>query len=206
MFFRLLPVEIGAASDCVVPKVFLGLLIAKVFQGVGPQQVTHGPECWGLLEPVQLGHTHTHTQKNRPTKSLCAVILNNVTNTHVHTCAHPVRAEDLHGNPYHTGGRRMSHQQIHHGNTAIRWGNVSLCSCYVSVYYMPGSTSLCSAVNVHLFHKYLKWICVCICAGQSVFMLWTEATAVITYIVINIDTKQLGEKNRLLRKLSNSNW
>lgn len=55
-----LPVEIGAASDCVVPKVFLGLLIAKVFQGVSPQQVTHGPKCWGLLEPVQLGHTHTH--------------------------------------------------------------------------------------------------------------------------------------------------
>lgn len=72
--YCLLPVEIGAASDCVVPKVFLGLLIAKVFQGVSPQQVTHGPKCWGLLEPVQLGHTHTHTRENRPTKSFVILI------------------------------------------------------------------------------------------------------------------------------------
>lgn len=55
------PVEIGAASDCVVSKVLLGLLVAKVFQGVGPQQVAHGPKRRGLLEPVQLGHTkNTH--------------------------------------------------------------------------------------------------------------------------------------------------
>lgn len=56
------PVEIGAASDCVVAKILLGLLVAKVFQGVGPQQVAHGPERRGLLEPVQLGH-RTHTDK-----------------------------------------------------------------------------------------------------------------------------------------------
>lgn len=64
-YFCPVPVEIGAASDCVVPKVLLGLLVAKIFQGVGPQQVTHGPKRWGLLEPVQLGHAmNTHTQKH----------------------------------------------------------------------------------------------------------------------------------------------
>lgn len=79
-FLCLVPVEIGAASDCVVPKVFLGLLIAKVFQGVSPQQVTHGPKCWRLLESVQLGHTHTHRQErgrqteNRPTKAFVIII------------------------------------------------------------------------------------------------------------------------------------
>lgn len=125
--FCLLPVEIGAASDCVVPKVFLGLLIAKVFQGVSPQQVTHGPKCWGLLEPVQLGHTRTHiqthidtheriepqnllslsNQKKIETKQTTSrVFSNDVTNIHVCTCTHPVRAEHLHGNPHHTGGRR----------------------------------------------------------------------------------------------------
>lgn len=51
-----LPVEVGAASDCVVAEVFLCLLVAKVLQWVGPQQVTHGSERWRLLEPVQLDY------------------------------------------------------------------------------------------------------------------------------------------------------
>lgn len=61
-----LPVEIGAASDSVVAKVLLGLLVAKVFQGVGPQQVAHGPKRWRLFKPVQLGHVkQTHTLRER---------------------------------------------------------------------------------------------------------------------------------------------
>lgn len=55
------PVEVGASSDCVVAEILLGLLVAKVFQGVRPQQVAHGPKRWGLFESVQLGHGHTHT-------------------------------------------------------------------------------------------------------------------------------------------------
>lgn len=35
-------------------EIFLGFLIAEVLQGVGPQQVAHGPEGRRLLEPVQL--------------------------------------------------------------------------------------------------------------------------------------------------------
>lgn len=48
------PVEVGAASDCVVAEIFLGFLIAKIFKRIRPQQVTHGSKGWWLLEPVQL--------------------------------------------------------------------------------------------------------------------------------------------------------
>lgn len=67
------PVEVWAASDCVVGKVLLALLIAEVLQGIRPKQITHRPECWGLLEPVQLGHRDTN------------IIQNTEIHTHTHT-------------------------------------------------------------------------------------------------------------------------
>lgn len=57
------PVEVGAASHCVVAEVFLGFLIAEVFQGIRPQQVTHGPKSWWLLEPIQLHKAKTYPIK-----------------------------------------------------------------------------------------------------------------------------------------------
>lgn len=48
------PVEVGAASHRVVAEIFLGFLVAKVLQRVGPQQVTHGPESRRLLKSIQL--------------------------------------------------------------------------------------------------------------------------------------------------------
>ena len=55
------PVVVGASSHGVVAVALLsGFLSAKVFQGIGPQQVTHGAKSRGLLEPIQL-HTHAHT-------------------------------------------------------------------------------------------------------------------------------------------------
>lgn len=60
----LLPVEVGAAPDCVMAKVLLALLIAKVLQGVWPQEITHGSERWGLLKPIQLGHTETYSKEH----------------------------------------------------------------------------------------------------------------------------------------------
>ncbi len=47
-------VEVGAAAHAVVAEVLRVLLVAKVLQGVGPQEVAHGPERGGLLEAVQL--------------------------------------------------------------------------------------------------------------------------------------------------------
>lgn len=35
------PVEVRTPPDCVVSEMFLSLLIAKVLQGVGPQDVAH---------------------------------------------------------------------------------------------------------------------------------------------------------------------
>lgn len=46
------PVEIGAAPNSVVGEVLHRLLVAVILRGVGPQQVAHGPEGGGLLEPV----------------------------------------------------------------------------------------------------------------------------------------------------------
>lgn len=48
------PVKVGAASNWVVAEIFLGFLIAEVFQRIRPQQVTHGPKSRWLLEPIQL--------------------------------------------------------------------------------------------------------------------------------------------------------
>lgn len=47
-----LPVEIGAASHCVVCEVLLALLVPKVLQRVGPQQIAHRPISWRLFESV----------------------------------------------------------------------------------------------------------------------------------------------------------
>lgn len=47
-----LPVEVGTPSHCVVCKMLLALFIPKVLQGVGPQQVAHGPIRWRLFESV----------------------------------------------------------------------------------------------------------------------------------------------------------
>lgn len=46
------PVEIRTASNCVVCKMLLALLIPKILQGVGPQQIAHGPVRRGLFESV----------------------------------------------------------------------------------------------------------------------------------------------------------
>lgn len=53
---RLSPVEVGATPHGVVWKVFGVLLVAKVLERVGPEQVAHGTERRRLLEPVQLAH------------------------------------------------------------------------------------------------------------------------------------------------------
>lgn len=59
-----LPVEVWAASDCVVAEVFLALFIAKVLQRIRPKQITHRPERRGLLKPVQLGHKDKNIIEN----------------------------------------------------------------------------------------------------------------------------------------------
>lgn len=46
------PVEVGTASHCVVCEMLLALLVPKVFQGVGPQQITHRSVRWRLFESV----------------------------------------------------------------------------------------------------------------------------------------------------------
>ncbi len=38
-------------------KVFRVLLVAKVLQGVRPEQIAHGAEGWRFLEPVELEKT-----------------------------------------------------------------------------------------------------------------------------------------------------
>lgn len=48
------PVEIGTSSDRIVRKLLGVAFIAKVFKGVGPEQVAHWPECWRLFEAIQL--------------------------------------------------------------------------------------------------------------------------------------------------------
>lgn len=53
---RVITVEIGASSDRVVGEVFGVLLVAEVFERVGPEQVAHRPERGRLLEPVQLAN------------------------------------------------------------------------------------------------------------------------------------------------------
>jgi len=58
------PEEVGAASDGVVVEVFVGLLAAVVLAGVGPDQVTHGPERRRLFKPVQLVSTNHTLQKH----------------------------------------------------------------------------------------------------------------------------------------------
>lgn len=45
-------------------EVLLALLIAKVLQGVWPQEITHGSKCWGLLKPIQLGHRQTYSKED----------------------------------------------------------------------------------------------------------------------------------------------
>lgn len=47
-------VEIRATPDGIVSEVFIGLLGSKIFAGVRPQEVTHGPERGRFLEPVDL--------------------------------------------------------------------------------------------------------------------------------------------------------
>ena len=49
---RFSPVEVGAASHRVVREMLLTLLVAEVLQGVGPQQVAHGPVRRRLFESV----------------------------------------------------------------------------------------------------------------------------------------------------------
>lgn len=46
------PVEVGASSHRVVCEMLLTLLVTKVLQRVGPQQVAHGSVRWRLLESV----------------------------------------------------------------------------------------------------------------------------------------------------------
>lgn len=80
------PVEVRAASHRVVAEIFLGFLVAKVLQGIRPQQVAHGPESRRLLEPIQLSmkkhkcklqilHRQEHTS---PSKLALASYLFNV--------------------------------------------------------------------------------------------------------------------------------
>jgi len=49
-----LPVEIWASSNRIVREVFGRLLASKIFQRVGPKQVTHGTKRSWFFEPVQL--------------------------------------------------------------------------------------------------------------------------------------------------------
>lgn len=46
------PVEVGAASHCVVCEMLLALLVPKVLQRVGPQQVAHRAVRRRLFESV----------------------------------------------------------------------------------------------------------------------------------------------------------
>lgn len=49
------PVIVGTSSHGVMAKVLLcGFLCPKVFQGVGPQEVTHRAKCRRFFEAVQL--------------------------------------------------------------------------------------------------------------------------------------------------------
>lgn len=57
------PVEVGAAPHCVVAEIFLGFLVAKVLQRVGPQQVTHGSESRRLLKPIQLQRENAQNKR-----------------------------------------------------------------------------------------------------------------------------------------------
>ena len=49
---RYSPVEVGAASHCVVCEMLLALLVPEVLQRVGPQQVTHRSVRRRLFESV----------------------------------------------------------------------------------------------------------------------------------------------------------
>lgn len=46
--------EIRTTSNMIVDEAILILLVAELFQRIGPQQVTHEPMCWRLSESVDL--------------------------------------------------------------------------------------------------------------------------------------------------------
>ena len=58
-----LPIKIGTTPDRIVGEVFGILLIAKIFQGVWPEKITHWTKCWRFLEPVELSSANRAQQK-----------------------------------------------------------------------------------------------------------------------------------------------
>ena len=119
------PVEVGAAPDGVVSKVFLCFLIAKVLQRVGPQEVTHGPERRRLFEPVQLGHTGKEENQNH-TYTL--------RESRLHRQLQPHRGEAV----SHRGGNYHGNR---HSSERCLCGSVCVWVGIVSTFFM--SSSVC---------------------------------------------------------------